>query len=198
MNSDDELPRRRLNAETFQKPLGDLANTIALKVDREGLKYLPSPNSVIPDLYVLIRQAHHIYDLFFFLNADERRRDDIYWRVGYSAATLPLIRCMIDCLYNITVILDNPGAKGLQFRESGYKLILQALDEDEERYGGDKEWDEYIAKRRTDIDFLMRVNGLTIDKVRAAKTWPTLSSYLRIRKGTVPTAHQQFLKTLAF
>jgi hypothetical protein len=48
---------------------------------------------------------------------------------------------MIDCLYNITAILKSPGPKGYQFRESGFKQILTALDADERRYGGDPKWD---------------------------------------------------------
>jgi hypothetical protein len=198
MSPDDESPEYHLDAATFQKPLGELANTIALKVQREGRKHLPVPSFVTADIYVLIRQAHQTYDLFFFLNADERRQQDIHWKVAYSAVTLPLIRCMIDCLYNITVILDNPGVKGFQFRESGYRQTLEALNADEQRYGGDPKWDAHIAKRRKGIDFLMRVDGLTKEQVDAAATWPTLSAYLRPSKKKPPTPHQQFLKKLTF
>src|SRR6266404_4706529 len=107
-----------LDARTFQTQLIELANTVALKVQREGPEKLPKPVWVITDIFVLLRQAMHTYDLFFYLNADERRKKDVDWRLAYSAASLPLIRCMIDCLYNITVILQDPGAKGYQFRES--------------------------------------------------------------------------------
>ncbi len=199
MSAEIKLPERHLDARTFQAPLSELANTLALKVQREGLKRLPEPPFVIEDIYVLLRQAHHICDLFFYLNADERRLKDGYWRVGYSAAILPLVRCMIDCLYNITVILDNPGVKAYQFRESGYKQMLQALDADEHRYGGDPKWDDWITRQRGLIDSGMRSNGFTEAEVRAAKTWwPTLSAYLKDKGGTPLTPHQEFLKKLTF
>ncbi len=197
MPADDELPpRRELDARTFQYKLDELANTIAFKVQREGHQHALKPLFVIPDIYFLLRQSHQTYNLFFFINADERRQKDYDWRVAYSAVVLPLVRTMIDCLYNITAILQNPGVKGHQFRESGYKLTLQTLDADEVRYGGDPKWDSYIAGRRKMIEFDMRTNGITEAQVKAAKTWPTLSAYLRVKKGVPLTPHQEFLKRL--
>jgi len=136
--------------------------------------------------------------LFFFINADERRQKDVDYIVAYSVVTLPLVRTMIDCLYNITAILQDPSLKGLQFRESGYMLALKALNADEKRYGGDPKWDTYIADRRRQIDLDMRLNNVTAAGVKAAKPWPTLSAYLRLEKNAVPTAHQEFLKRLTY
>jgi hypothetical protein len=119
-----------LNAKTFQQPLDELSDTIAYKVQREGPGYGLKPSFVIPDIYYILRQAHRTYDLFCFMNADERREKDVDYRIAYSAVILPLVRTMIDCLYNITAILKSPGPKGYQFRESGLKQILNALDAD--------------------------------------------------------------------
>ena len=187
-----------LDARTFQKPLDELADTIALKVQREGPKYPVRPIFAIPDIYYLLRQSQRTYDLFFFINADERRHKDVDYRLAYSVVILPVIRTMIDCLYNITVILKNPGPKGYQFRESGLKLMLEGLDADEQRYGGDQKWHAWIAKRRREIDSEMQRTGLTEAEVRKARTWPTLSAYLRHRKNVAPTRHQEFLKRLTF
>jgi hypothetical protein len=196
MSTQAELPH--IDGRTFQQPLVELANTIALKVQREGLKMLPTPVWVTTDIFVLLRQAMHTYDLFFFLNADNRRREDTDWRVAYSIAILPLIRCMIDCLYNITVILQYPVVKGYQFRASGYKKTLEALDADEQRYGGDPKWDAYIAKQRAFLGILIQNDGLTVSAVREAKSWPTLSAYLRVKQNVALTPHQEFLKKLTY
>lgn len=103
---------------------------------------------------------------------------------------------MIDCLYNITAILQNPSVKAYEFRASGYKLTLQALDADEQRYGGDPKWDEYIASQRKLIALDMRANGFVEADVRNAPTWRTLGAYLRIKRTAITTPHQQFLKKL--
>ena len=189
---------RGIDARMFQAKLDDLATTIALKVQREGPQHPLRPIFVIPDIYYLLRQSQRTYDLFFFINADERRQKDPDWRVAYSAVILPLVRTMIDCLYNITAILQNPGPKGYQFRLSGYKQILEALDADERRYGGDARWDTYIAERRKSISFDMRSNDITEVEARSAQLWPTLSRYLRVEKNVQPTPHQEFLRKLTF
>jgi hypothetical protein len=190
-------PQPRLDARKFQCPLGELTNTIAFKVQREGHNHLPKPIFVIPDIYYLLRQAFQTYNLFCFMNAEERIKKDVDYRPAYSAAILPLVRTMIDCLYNITAILKSPGKKGYQFRESGLKQILNALDADEQRYGGDPRWDEWIVKHREHLDLEMRRTGITHADVKSASLWPTLGAYLR-QKDAAIAVHQQFLRKLTY
>lgn len=198
MSEHSALPFVILDARTFQKQLGSLATTIGNKVSREGPQQLRDPAFVTVDLYMMLRQASQIHDLFFYLNADERRLTDPNWKVAYIAAPLPLIRTMIDCLYNITAILENPKVKGRQFRDSGYRQLLEGIEADEKRYGGNSDWDAHLEHFRGQIELDIRRNGITIDEVKAAKIWPTLSSYLRPEKNTPLTPHQEFLKTVTF
>jgi len=190
------LSKSDINAKTFQTQLASLANTLALKIQREAVKTV-KPSFVAADMYVMLRQSLGIYYLFFLLNSDERREKEASWTT-YSAAALPLVRCMIDSLYNITAILTDPSIKGRQFRVSGYKQILDGLDADERRYGGDPKWDEHIESRRKLTDFDMRNVKVTLAEVQDATPWPTLSAYLRPKKNTPLTAHQEFLKNLTF
>lgn len=187
-----------LDATKFQPQLGELAATIALKVQREGL---PSIGSVmaVEDIYVLLRQTQRTCDLLFYLNADEHRAAPA-WRSIYTIVALPLIRSMIDCLYNITVMLEYPATKPYQFRKSGYKMAFEALEEDKAKYGGnpDPRWADWLTGRQDSLDFTMRVNGFTLGEVMTEKNWPTLGTYLR-KQGNVPlNSHQMFLKSLTY
>jgi hypothetical protein len=75
--------------------------------------------------------------------------------------------------------------------------MLEAVDADEARYGGDPKWDEWIARQRKTLEFDMRINGFSETEVRTArKLWPTLSRYLKVEPNSVPTAHQTFLRKL--
>jgi len=75
-----------IDAGKFQKQLIQLAETVAQKVKREASSLLPGvPAFVSFDLHILTRQAMHTYDLFFYLNADERREKDCYWRPAFLA-----------------------------------------------------------------------------------------------------------------
>jgi hypothetical protein len=188
-----------IDAATFQKPLGQLAEVLAQKVKREAPTLLAAPHFVSVDLHVLIRQAMYTYDLLFYLNADERRETDPYWRNAYTIVTLPLIRNMIDCLYNITAILQNPSINGSWFRKSGFRKALAALQEDEARYGGQPKWDDWIKRNRDGLDFQMRTIGFVIAEVLVQAPWPTMGKYISDKQpgGTI-TPNQDFLKTFTY
>jgi hypothetical protein len=195
MDAPDEIPY--INASTFQKPLKQLAETLAQKVKREAPK-LMSPAFVCIDLYMMMRQAMYTYDLLFYLNADERRDNDPYWKNVYTIVALPLVRNMIDCLYNVTAILQDPVGKGSLWRQSGYRKMLVNLDRKEQIYGGQPGWDESIRINREKIDLAIRSIGWTVAEVRAEKKqWPTLGAYIRNDNQPL-TPHQEFLKKFLY
>jgi hypothetical protein len=141
----------------------------------------------------------YTYNLFFFLNADERVEGDPHYRKQYSVVMLPLIRNMIDCCYNITAILQNPAVKGAEFRSSGYKAKLDAFDEDAAKYGGQPGWDEWIAKGRAFLRQDMQNNGFKESEVLRAGQWPTLGRYVKApQPGGTFSPHQQALKLLNY
>jgi len=151
------------------------------------------------DIYVLVRQSRGAYDLFFYLNAEEHRKEP-FWRSYYTFAALPVVRSMIDCLYNITAMLEDSKNKPAEFRRSGYRMAIEALEEDERKYSSnpDPRWTEWFQKRREALDLSMRRDGFRLDEVLAQKRWPTLGTYLRATKGLPLTDHQLFLRNLTF
>jgi hypothetical protein len=80
----------------FRSLLNSLRRSWPRKL-REAPGRLSAPGFVCVDLHVLIRQAMYTYDSLFYLNADERRDTDPYWRNVYTRVALPLVRNMIDC-----------------------------------------------------------------------------------------------------
>jgi hypothetical protein len=192
-------PKYNIAASTFQEPLIKLAEVLAQKVKREAPKLLQAPPYVSMDLHVLIRQAMYTYNVLFYLNADERRENDCHWRAAYSIVTLPLIRNMIDCLYNITAILQDPNINGAWFRKSGFKKLLEAFDDEERRYRGRPEWDEWIRNGRDWLDFEMRKINLTEQDIQNVNPWRTLGRYVNEKQpGGTFTRHQEFLRTFTY
>ncbi len=188
------------DASSFQRKLETLAEVLAQKLRREAPKLLgATPAYVALDLYVMLRQMIYTYNLFFYLNADDRVDGDPHYRKQYSVVMLPLIRNMIDSFYNITAILQNPALKGAEFRSSGYKAKLETLSEDECRYGGQPEWDEWIARSRETLRQDMENNGFKEAEVLHATQWRTLGRYVKSpEKGGTFSSHQEVLKLLTF
>lgn len=188
-----------IDATTFQKPLLQLAETIALKLERESPKILPAPAFVSEDMFVLMKQAMHVCAFLFYINSDERQETDFGWRPAYTFVAAPLVRTVIDCLYNITYILQDPSVNGSDFRKAGFRKELDALTHDENRYKGRPEWDKYISDVRKGIDLSIRASGLNMAEVLAAKKWKTLGGYLSEKgPGGTSTPHQQFLDTFTY
>jgi hypothetical protein len=183
----------RIDAKTFQEPLAKLAEVIAQKVRREGAQNLHTPQFVAEDVFTMIRQALATYHLLFYLNADERREQDCYWNNSYGVVTAPLVRSMIDCLYNITAILEDPE-NGIAYRRSGLKKRLADIEEDEKNYGGKPDWDNYNKNNRWALRNLIVGSGFTEEEIRQAKSWPTLGVYLQCKPEDM-TTNRQFLKT---
>ena len=132
----DAGEKQRIDATTFQEPLWKLAEVMAQKVNREGSQYLNAPGYVAADLFMMIRHSIATYNMLFYLNADERREEDCFWNNKYGVVTAQVVRSMIDCLYNITAILENPAVNGPAYRKSGLKNQLRDIEADEERYAG--------------------------------------------------------------
>ena len=106
---------------------------------------------------------------------------------------------MIDSFYNMTTILEDPRANGPWFRKYGYRKILEQFDEEEKRYGGHDEWDDWISNGRDGINFLIRRDNFNKADVLSASEWPTFGRYVKmLGKGGVATAHQDFLRTFLY
>lgn len=192
-------PAESVDAETFQQRLGALAETMAQKIQREAPRHLPAPEFVCVDMFVMLRQALNTYSLLFYLSSDERRKNDPYRRNEYSIIASQIVRSMIDCLYNITLILENPSANGPRFRKSGFKKLYRNIEEDAQRYGGQPDWDLYVDQARNIADIEMRETNLTKADLLTDSDWPTLGAYLRNKaKGAALSPHQQFLKTFTY
>jgi hypothetical protein len=146
-----------------------------------------------------LRYAASVYNLLNYLNADDRRKGDCYWHQRYGVTAMSLVRSLIDCLYNVTAILENPAEKGPTYRKSGLKRTLDDLNEDYERYRGQKAWKSFVDERRDGVAMLAAPSDFTLEDVeelRQQDMWPTLGRYLRRKRpdGSL-TENQQFLKT---
>ncbi len=183
-----------IDAATFQEQLIKLSEVLTQKVKREGVG-AGVPEWVLHDLFVLMRLAQQCYLYLSYMNADERREGDVYWREQYSVLALSSIRTLIDCLYNVTVIVENPVVQGRNFRLGGMKKFLLNLEEEEARYGSRPEWQPHFQDRRRVLAAMFAQVGVSEAEVRTAKNWPTFGAYMRDCHGN-DTPLQAFFRSL--
>jgi hypothetical protein len=188
-----------IDAKTFQDAVGELASTMVQKVFREGEQCLSGPDYLREDIATMLRYAASVYNLLNYLNADERRENDCYWYVRYGVTGMSMVRSLIDCLYNVTAILEDPGERGRLYRKSGLRRTLEDIDDDLLRYAGQADRVEYLKERRKAVEILIRLSGFAIDEIMKLKhdeLWPTFGRYINAKQaGGVQTVNQQFLKT---
>lgn len=186
----------RIDASTFQHDLAELNDVMVEKVFREGVSQCGWPMFVSEDIAMMLRYSRSIYNLLFYLNADDRRKGDLDWRIHYGVSAMSLVRALIDCLYNVTAILQQPAEKGALYRKSGLKKTLNDLEADRQAYLGQPEWEEWVRVRKGPVETLIRLSGFTLAEVMDAPEWPTLGRYLgQKQSGGVLSEHQHFLKT---
>lgn len=183
-----------IDAATFQDQLIKLSEVLTQKVKREGVG-AGVPEWVLHDLFVLMRLAQQCFVYLSYMNADERREGDVYWREQYSVLALSSIRTLIDCLYTITVIIENPVTQGRNFRLGGMKKFLLNLEEEEARYGSRPEWQQHFQDRRRLLAAMLAQTGVVEADARTAKNWPTFGRYLSDCYGN-DTPLQSFFRSL--
>jgi hypothetical protein len=191
----------RIDAKTYQEQLGKLAATMVELLMREGQEYIPGPKYVAGDLATMLRYGASVYNLLNYLNADERRKGDCYWYVRYGVTGMSLVRSLIDCLYNVTAILENPTQRAVEYRKSGLKKAFVELDELRIKYSDQPEFEGYIAQRRRALEILLLESEFTIDEIETTprrELWPTFGTYINTQQeGGTLTDNQKFLKTFA-
>lgn len=189
----------RVDAKRFQTALGQLCQTMVQKMSREGTANMGWFPTIAEDIVIMLRYSLSIYSLLFYLNADIRREKDTDWHEHYGVTAMSLVRSLIDCLYNITLILQNPGLHGPAYRKSGLRKMLNDIEEDHQAYLTDPRWEEWYQERRKATEMLIRKSGFTVDEVEKQPYWQTLGSYLVSKQpGGVLSKHQEFLKQFTF
>jgi hypothetical protein len=186
-----------IDASTYQKLIARLSETMAQKVLREGRKQINAPATFHPDIFISIRQAQNTYNFLHWAHSDDVR-GAVGWRDEYTVACEPLIRNLIDNLYTITLLLQDPFTRGRQFRASGARKSFLYVAAEEARYKGKPDWDKWVADSRAKLNFIIRACGFTeaevMDKMQFPD-WPTLGKYLDTRPHD---DHKKFLGTFTF
>lgn len=189
-----------IDASTFQDSTLRLIETLAHKVHREGpklgLKPVP-PFYFFADVFVTLRQCRDIAALLCWINADEGQSAGFDRTKGYALQALQLVRGLIDRLYNVCALLENPAVEACRFRADGYVKALKALEEDKRRYGHliKSDWPAYLKKSERELRLSIERDSIDLTPEKRPEAWPTLGRFLKSPSGKGDRG--KFLKNFA-
>ena len=180
-----------IDASRFSNQISELALTITLKIERE---IAPRSQSTMPsDIGIILRYLTQVYDLLRLINSDEMRFESAAYRTSYSFVSLPLVRTMIDGLYNSMMMIHDPSSSR-KFRIAGYFRQREAIKNDEEKCKSSPVWNDYLLQRKQTLIEQIKQDGITnSDLDDKSNKWPLLSEYL---KNSTGAPHDVFLKQL--
>ncbi len=180
-----------IDASKFPIAINDLARTIINKLEREGHTITGLPDNG-EEICLILRQVSQTYNLIQFINADDTRFENYGYRSAYSFVSLPLVRTMIDGLYNCTAMLEDPPS-ARRYMISGYFRMRETLQAKEAAYADKPEWVEALKSQRRSYEAGLHINGISAAELDDGKNkWPLLGEYL---KGA-DNSHKQMLRKL--
>jgi len=181
-----------IDASKFPVAINDLTRTLIYKLEREGHRIAGLPDKGL-EICNVLRQVGHTYNLICFINAEETRFEGHGYRSAYSFVSLPLVRTMIDGLYNCTAMLNDP-ARARQYVISGFFRLRETLEANEATYGARPDWVDALMFQRRSYEAGLRITGVTNAELNDKKNqWPLLGTYLREKPDT---PHKQMLRKL--
>ncbi len=180
-----------IDASEFPIAINALARTLINKLEREGHTIASLPDNGL-EICTILRQVAHTYNLIQFINADDTRFENYGYRSAFSFVSLPLVRTMIDGLYNCTAMLNDPPS-ARRYKISGFFRMRETLQANEAAYAGKPEWVEALRFQRSSYESGLRINGISTAELDNKKNkWLLLGDYLQ----GADTPHKRMLRKL--
>ena len=167
----------------FWKKINDL--TVALK----NLVERNSPDKILnipgwhPFLLVATRTSQFIYESISYLSADSP--PDPLRKLEFGICTSPLIRSLVDLLFTIIFIRENPRSRIKWYHQAGWRETKEILETLEGRYGSNQDWKERFINRNAILEELRIAYKVSKKRANRRKTlpkWPIPSRILKEEK----------------
>lgn len=178
-------PRSEMvNAEPYCLPLVELSRRLTLHLERAAG---PPNTNEDPAYYIarILRHSSATYHLLLWINAEDTRFGAIGYYPIFSSVSLPLIRTMIDCFYNATLLLNYPDWLK-RYKISSYYRIKKTIERSESSNSNkeDIEVTHSLTRQKEALAHAMQKDGINEqDLGNKAKKWPLLSEYVNSATG---------------
>jgi hypothetical protein len=188
------VERRALDYGTFGPELGLLFKTIENKLRNQWPVRLRSEGA----LFVLqghVVVSHTTYRTIVHLCSDNPLQDGR--RAEYAIAAPPLIRTILDAVFNFVYIFQDLTPRLDRFYKGGWREIREEHDRLRDAYGKDPDWQEWLRDFTAYVESGPQLFGITNEEVAELKRlpyWPTPAQMLR--DSSLDDSRRAFLRYL--
>ncbi len=164
-------------------PLEEVIREVSSRLEKEG----PKLNYFYFVIKGLLDSAFQTYKAIRKLVVDDPK---------YPAQAHILGRSLIDTLFTVVMLIEDPKVYSRQYEAAGYRAIYEEYDREQARYGHDSEWKQYLDDKQKLLDALAtRLNLSQTEKANPIKHlnyWPIPSRMLKSK--SLSSDRQDFLE----
>lgn len=187
-----------IDREFFQK-LDNLNKAMSNLLDRNTPKHITEIPGLQEFLMVVVLATQTIFRTITYVSRDDGGRDATPPTLELGLATSPLVRSLMELLFTIVLIKENPQEHIVWFHEAGWRELKELRDGLFERYGTMDSWQSQLSQFQTNLDLLAVAHKISDSKQGAPNLinyWPTPMQMLNPKNTYLSKEGREFLSTL--
>jgi len=182
---------RRLDFTVIREPIESLAEATILGVERALPVALQAVPGSLAVLLMLAKLVETTFSTIRYICAE--KPEDPARRISFATSTPPLLRSMLDAIYTLIFIGEDPPTRFKWYYNAGWRELREEYDRHVQRYSGKTEWKAWLAGYGTHLATLegQWVTAHEAANPKAIRRWPTPSNM--VSSGMLTADAQTFL-----
>jgi hypothetical protein len=167
-------PLPELDYETFGPQLDKLMIATGNKLEREWPATVAAHDGLAPTLRALVMVSANTYRTIVFFCADTP--ESIARKLEYGLSATPLSRTLLDALFTVVYLFDDPVTRPEQFYRGGWREKFEENRRYHGAYGNDPSWAAFAAQDDKQLRELEALVGITASERAnpgSVAYWPT-------------------------
>lgn len=187
----------------IDRPFFEKVHELAVAMDNLVDRSTPVHIRQIPGwqefLMVAVLASRAIYETITYLSRDSGHKEDLIPKPEYGITTSPLVRSLLELLFTIVFVREQPRPRVRWFHHSGWRELKELLDVLRARYESQTKWKPKLRQLHESLEHLRRAHRISkraAENPRAIQYWPTAMKMLDPKKDYLRKRSRLFLEHL--
>ena len=189
-------PLRSAIDRSFFEKLHELTVAMDNLVDRSTPDHIRRIPGWQEFLMVAVLASRAIYETITYLSRDTGHKQDLLPKPEYGITTSPLVRSLLELLFTIVFIREQPRSRVRWFHHSGWRELKELLDVLRARYGSQAKWKPKLMQLQESLEHLRRAHRISnrvAENPRTIVYWPTAMQMLSQKNDYLGRRSRRFL-----